>query len=180
MRRLTLMTALLAVGVAAPAQAATKVRTYQPWDEIGNPKVKRYTHGSATCAASSRRTARSDAWRCVSGNVAYDPCFQSPTDEEVFCVNSPWARRGSLLGTLLEPSTRRKSPAKLPWALQVGKRRCVVVPKRTKRRRATYRCGRRGYLFGRPNKRKKTWTIRAAKSPRGKKAKRAKIRVAWR
>src|SRR3712207_7251972 len=39
-------------------------------------------------------------------------------------------------------------------------------------------CGRRGpFLFGRPNRRKRTWTIRIAKTRRGKGLRRARIRV---
>ena len=184
MRRVVLVLAVLAALPAAPAEAATKVRTYSPWNSLGNPKVKRYSHGSASCAAPSRISARRDAWRCVSGNVAVDPCFQSPTDEEVFCLASPWAKRGRLLGTLLDPEGRKRSPARGPWALQVGRRRCVAVAaptKKPKRRRASYRCGRRGpYLFGRVSKKRKTWTIKLSKSRRGTRARRAKIRVAWR
>jgi hypothetical protein len=48
-------------------------------------------------------------------------------------------------------------------------------------RRLTYACGRRGpFLFGSANHRKRTWTIRVAKTRRGKGLRLAKIRVAFR
>src|SRR3954449_750563 len=117
--------ACLVLVVAAPAQAATKQRRYSPWDKDGNPTLKKYSHGSAQCIGASSYTPRTDAWRCVSGTQTLDPCFASPTDDEVFCVASPFARSGYLLGALIEPGDHGKSSARSPWALQVGKRRCT-------------------------------------------------------
>jgi hypothetical protein len=177
-----LLVALLALLAAAPAQAATKQRHYAPWASDGNPKIKRYIHGSGDCTQASLVNPRTDAWRCVSGTVTLDPCFQSPTDEEVLCASSPWVRRGYLLSALLEPDLG-SSPAPGPWALQVGRKRCTYVPRRAGRRGGpTYRCGRsrRGpFLFGRPNKRRKTWTIRLARNKKGRGARRLPVRVAW-
>jgi hypothetical protein len=164
---------------AASAQAATRVRTYNPWTADGNPKVKRWFHGDGECRASLVNSRR-QAWRCVSGNIALDPCFLSPTDDEVFCVTSPWARRGHLLTAVL-PDSRARSPARAPWAMQVGRARCTFIRGSAKRRRGpTYKCARgRGYLFGRPNRKRRTWTIRAAGNRRGTGARRVRVRTAW-
>ena len=176
-RRVFPLALLVAAVAAVPAHAATKVKRYDPWTSDGNPKLNRYIHGSAECELASRISSRQDAWRCVSGTTTFDPCFQSPTDEEVFCVKSPWARTGHLLGTLLEPGDHGASKAPDVWALRVRKRRCTYIAGKAKRRRATYRCGKRRFLFGRPNRRRKTWTIRIGKNRRS--ARRARIRTAW-
>jgi hypothetical protein len=175
--------ACLALVAASPAYAATKVRHYSPWDKDGNPVLKRYTHGSADCGSASRYTPRADAWRCVSGTLTYDPCFASPTgDDEVFCVTSPFARRGFLLGALIEPSDHGKSVARNPWALQVGTRRCTYLLPRKRKRAPTYRCSkphRPLFLYGRPNTKHKTWTIRAAPNSKGRRLLGVTIRTAW-
>lgn len=180
------MLACLALAAAAPAHAATKIKRFSPWDGDGNPVVKRYQHGSGECSGASHVNARADAWRCVSGNTVLDPCFVTPTeDAEVFCIATPWAKSGSLLGAVLEGVEHGNSPARRPWALQVGKRRCTyLLPRKAKkgRRRPSYRCGksRKGpFLFGAPSTKKKTWTIRSARNSRGRRLKRVKIRVAW-
>jgi hypothetical protein len=170
--------------LAAPADAATRVRTYNPWTADGDPKVRKWFHGSGECTSSSHVNSRAPAWRCVSGNITLDPCFQSPTDDEVFCVSSPWARRGHLLSVLL-PDTRTSSPARPPWAMRVGRARCLFIRRsgRARRRaRPTYRCGsrrNRSYLFGRPNRKRRTWTIRSARNRRGTGARRVPVRAAW-
>jgi hypothetical protein len=180
----TVVLACLALALAAPAQAATKVKRFSPWDSDGNPTVKRYQHGSAECFGPSRVNNRGDAWRCKSGNTVLDPCFATPTeDSEVFCITSPFARSGFLLGAVLEGLDHGRSPARSPWAIQVGKRKCTyLLQRKRKGRRATYRCGktRKGpFLFGRPRTKKKTWTIKSARNSRGRRARRVKIKVAW-
>jgi len=174
---------LILCTVAASAEAATSVRTYNPWTAGGDPKVKRWFHGSADRCRASLVNSRSQAWRCVSGNITLDPCFLSPTDDEVFCVSSPWARRGFLLGAVL-PDSRGRSSARAPWAMQVGRARCTFIRRsaRSRRRgRPTYRCARgRGFLFGRPNRRRRTWTVRFAPNRRGSGARRVRVRRAWR
>jgi hypothetical protein len=170
----------MVLAAASPAYAATKVRHYSPWDKDGNPVLKKYSHGSADCAGPSRYTPRADAWRCVSGTLTFDPCFASPTgDDEVFCVTSPFARRGYLLGALIEPSDHGKSPARSPWALQVGKRRCTYLLPRKRKGAPTYRCGKRLFLYGRPSAKSKTWTIGSARNSRRRGLRRVKVRAAW-
>jgi hypothetical protein len=176
------LAALVVCVPAAPADAATRVRTYQPWTSQGDPKLRQWFHGSGDCRRSSLYNSRPQAWRCVSGNITLDPCFQSPTDDEVLCVSSPWARRGHLLSALL-PDTRGRSPARPPWAMRIGRARCVFIRRPARNRRGpTYRCGtrrNRTYLFGRPNRKRRTWTIRAAGNRRGTGARRVPVRAAW-
>jgi hypothetical protein len=174
--------ACLALAATSPAHAATKVRHYSPWDSDGNPVLKKYSHGSAECASASRYTPRADAWRCVSGTLTLDPCFASPTDDEVFCIATPFARSGYLLGAVIDQSNHGTSPARGPWALQVGKRRCTYLLPRKRKRSPTSRCGKspKGpFLYGRPSTKKKTWTIRQARNSKGRRLGRVKIRAAW-
>ena len=182
MRSVALAGALLfALLLASPAGAATSVKRFSPWDSDGDPSIKRWFHGSGECARASRYNERRDAWRCQSGNITLDPCFKSPTDDEVFCVTSPWVRFGYLVTAVIDDDDHGASPAAGPWALQVGRRRCTFL-RRPARRRATYRCGRsrRGpFLFGRPNTKPATWTIRMARNSRGRRARRVRIRAAW-
>jgi hypothetical protein len=184
--RALVLVVLTLCAFAAPAEAATRVRTYNPWTADGDPTVRNWFHGSAECTRSSSVNSRAEAWRCVSGTIPLDPCFQSPTDDEVFCVTSPWARRGHLLSAILDPDTRGSSRARPPWAMRVGRARCVFIraSRRNRgRRRPTYRCGssrrNRSYLFGRPNTKRRTWTIRAARSASGRGARRLRVRAAW-
>jgi len=174
---------VLAATVAAPAGAATTVTRFDAWTGAGEPTVKRYYHGSGECTQASAVSSRADAWRCVSGNIVLDPCFLSPTDDEVLCVASPWACRGHLPTTAIEPDSHGSSPAPAAWALRVGRRRCTYIPGPLPRVGGpTYRCsgGRgRAYLFGAPKRGKPTWTIGIAKNRRGRNIRRARVRAAW-
>lgn len=174
------LVAVVMLCATATAHGATSVKRYTPWDADGDPAVPRYFHGSAECHEPSRYNDRNDAWRCTSGNVPLDPCFKSPTDDEVLCVSSPWARLGYLLGAVVDDE-HGSSRALGPWGLQVGKRRCTFI-RRPARRKASYRCGKgkRGpFLFGRPNMKRRTWTIRMARNRRGRGAKRVRVRRAF-
>jgi hypothetical protein len=179
MRRVLLLSLVLAAVAAVPAEAATRVNQFNPWSEDGDPLIPRYFHGDGECGRASAVSTRDDAWRCVSGNIALDPCFLSPTDEEVFCAKTPWSKIGHLLSVLIDPESHGTSPAPGPWAVRVGRRRCTYVAGPAKRKGPTYRCGTRGpFLFGAPNRRKKTWTIKQARTRKGQRM-RVKIRAAW-
>jgi hypothetical protein len=167
---------LAALVFATPASAATKVTRYDAWTAAGEPTAPRYYHGSAECLQASRISNRDDAWRCISGNIALDPCFLSPTDDEVFCVTAPWARRGHLLSAVIDTASHGRSNGVDAWALRVGRRRCTYIANR-RPRGASYRCGKGRYLFGRANRRRANWTIRIGKNRRS--ARRARIRQAW-
>lgn len=176
MRRAALLALLVAGAGAVPAHAATAVKPYVPWTADGEPLIRGYFHGSGECTQASAVSSREDAWRCVSGTIPLDPCFLSPTDDEVLCVSAPWARQGHLLSVVIDTESHGSSTGTDAWALQVGRRRCTYLASR-RARGATYRCGRGRRLFGRPNRRRATWTIRIGKNRRT--ARRARIRTAW-
>jgi hypothetical protein len=54
-------------------------------------KVSKRIAGS--CMGPSDLTTRSDAFRCISGNDIYDPCFHDPLGGATFllCVQDPWS-----------------------------------------------------------------------------------------
>ena len=178
--------AALALAAAPSAVARTRVITYSPFTSEGavKPRLKAVER-SGSCRLDSRLVLRDDAWRCRTGRRRRDPCFDNPViEDQVVCVKAPWSRRAALIDTPLDDSDRNYPSGRRPWAVKVRRRRCLFKP-RSKRKvrgkRLSYVCGRRGpYLFGLPNRRRPTWTIRIAKTRRGKGLRRARIRVAWR
>jgi eukaryotic-like serine/threonine-protein kinase len=71
---------------------ATKVLTFQPWSDTtlsADETVLSTVNGS--CWTSSGAASRSDAYRCMTGNNIYDPCFTGPAQNtEVACpVSDP-------------------------------------------------------------------------------------------
>ncbi len=182
-----LLAVVVLVLVAAPAATAkTRVVKYTPFTSDGAIKSRIKTVvRSGSCRLDSRLALRDDAWRCRTGRVRRDPCFDNPViEDEVVCVKAPWSRRAAVIDAPLDDSDRAYKTSSRPWALRVGKRRCLFKPgsrRKVHGRRLTYTCGRRGpFLFGSPSHRKRTWTIRVAKTRRGKGLRRAKIRVAYR
>jgi hypothetical protein len=184
--RALLALVVLALVAAPAATAKTRVVKYTPFARDGaiKSRIKTVTR-AGSCRLDSRLALRDDAWRCRTGKTRRDPCFDNPVvEDEVVCVKAPWSRRAVVIDAPLDDSDRAYKTSSRPWALRVGKRRCLYTPgskRKVHGRRLTYRCGRRGpFLFGSPSHRKRTWTIRLAKNRRGKGLRRAKIRVAYR
>jgi hypothetical protein len=177
---------VLALAGAPAAVAKTRVVRYTPFDRDGEVKTRLKTVSrTGSCRFDSRLVLRDDAWRCRTGRVRRDPCFDNPVvEDQVVCVKAPWSRRAAVIDTALDDSDRAYKSRSRPWALRVGRRRCLFKPgsrRKVHRRRLNYACGRRGpFLFGLPNRRRSTWTIRIAKTRRGKGLRKTKIRVAWR
>jgi hypothetical protein len=176
---------LLALVGAPSASARTRVIRYTPFTTAGEVKSGlRTVTRSGNCRLDSRLVLRDDGWRCRTGRVGRDPCFDNPVvEDEVVCVKAPWSRRAIVIDAPLDDSARVYPTGSRPWAVKVGRHRCLFKPRgrRARGRLLTYACGRRGpYLFGLPNRRRPTWTIRIANTRRGRGLRRAKIRVAWR
>jgi hypothetical protein len=183
---IAIMAALMGLAAAVPAaEARTRVIRYTPFDGAG--EVKRGLNAvrrSGTCRLSSLVALREDAWRCRTGRRRRDPCFDNPVFEDaVGCVKAPWSGTVVVIDTPLDDTDRVERTGSRPWALRLRRRRCLFVRSRrvVRRRRLNYRCGRRGpYLFGVPNRRRATWTIRAARKRDGRRMRRVRIRTAWR
>lgn len=185
-RALPALAALVLLLAPAGAAAKTRVVKYSPFTSDGAIKSRIKTVSrSGSCRFDSRLALRDDAWRCRTGRTRRDPCFDNPVvEDEVVCVKSPWSRRAAVIDAPLDDSDRAYKTSSRPWALRVGRKRCLYKPgskRKVHGHRLSYTCGRHGpYLFGSPSHRKRTWTIRIAKTRRGKGLRRAKIRVAYR
>jgi hypothetical protein len=179
------LTVLVLAAAAPDSEARTRVIRYTPFDSAGEPKRGlRAVRRSGTCRFSSLLALREDAWRCRTGRRRRDPCFDNPVFEDaVGCVRAPWSRTVVLIDTPLDDTDRVERTGTRPWAIRLRRRRCLFVRSRrvVRRRRLNYRCGRRGpYLFGVPNRRRATWTIRVARKRDGRRMRRVRIRTAWR
>ena len=101
----------------------TSTQIYSPANASGGLAVSaRSKPGS--CFTTSNVTTRTDAYRCMSGNDIYDPCF-FVNQTQVLCPSSgPWTNRGLLLnvGTLPSPpGTADQGTKGQPWAIQLGR-----------------------------------------------------------
>jgi len=131
---------------ARPDETRTEVRLFTPF--ILSASLAGVQRGltvtdrvSGTCWTGSLADGgRPDAWRCMSGNRIYDPCFQgferiadAQTNQLVVaCAPSPWA--GTVVVLTPDeplPAGERTPPAPLegmPWALELANGvRCVFA-----------------------------------------------------
>ncbi len=181
--------------LASSARAAgTNVRTFSPLDADGTLRDGlSVNRGRTTADCWTGSFVVKDAYRCFEGNLIRDPCWLDDRDPDVpslLCVQSPWSRaavRLDLVDELPEPGA---GSIQTPWALELASGlRCTFLQGATGTLgglRLNYACakprGRRAvrFLFGAPNKRRATWTIRQARDADGHGLRRVAIRVAWR
>lgn len=83
------------------------------------------------CFADSIAVAVQGAYRCMSGNDIYDPCFASDSGSqpELACAQSPWSgvTLMKVTGALPPDVVGEQNPIASPWALQLANgQRCVV------------------------------------------------------
>jgi hypothetical protein len=180
-------TLLVLLAVSSTSLGSTQVKRYHAWDsDDGNPTVGSWSERHGDCNTSSYVDPRLDTWRCFVGGSIQDPCFENPTDDgELMCVESPWARRGILVRSRLDPADRFPYKAHA-WAMRLSSgTRCGFVSGASavvRGKRLNYACGRTGaaFLFGLPSHRRPTWTIIKARDPDGAGWKRTRIRAVWR
>jgi Ni,Fe-hydrogenase III small subunit len=129
----TAPTPTIHVGTVTP----TRVESVAPWTPSGalSPQETVEGHETGSCWTGSIAVIDSDAWRCMSGNFIYDPCFApafSLRPAEVACVSSPWSDVVVLRMTKPLPASQSNpftsaSESKADWALQLANRdRCVI------------------------------------------------------
>ncbi|HEX5414045.1 MAG TPA: hypothetical protein VFZ25_00165 [Chloroflexota bacterium] len=78
---------------------------------------------SGSCFASSLAATRSDAWRCMAGNVIYDPCFSIPNNSnQLVCVRDPRDPSTFVTMTLTKalPAPEPVPAEKHPWFVQLA------------------------------------------------------------
>lgn len=152
------------------AVARTTETLFHPFTSSGSPTIRtRSKRGH--CFTGSGATDRRDAWRCLSGNDLFDPCFSSPRAHGVvICpnVNVTGGIELHLTRPLPEQFADTGSPSlrNPPWDIQLANGRHfgfnsgmgTIVDGR----RDNYFCGSAGCnlaLWGSPRRATEPWTI---------------------
>jgi hypothetical protein len=111
----------------------TQVDTFAPFTFSGtlSPDVRVLRTVNGTCFATSIAVAVQGAYRCMSDNYIYDPCFASDSGSqtELACAETPWAGVTLMKVTSALPSGAigEENPIAFPWAIQLANgQRCVV------------------------------------------------------
>lgn len=147
---------------AAGLLPATQVKVFHPKGTAGAP-VK------GTCdMGKSVAVLRADAWRCMAGNVIYDPCFSAKAHAtSVICGASPDKPVGITI-TLPQPlPTHAPVHGSQAWILQLGDgTTCTFLTGATfgiKGQRANYGCSDsiRDYVVGMPIQGRVWYAVRA-------------------
>jgi hypothetical protein len=101
----------------------TSVTVFDAFTAGGSPAIPVHqVHGS--CFTGSLTSSRADAWRCLSGNYLYDPCFSSQAAPGVVICPNPNPVRGTeiqLTKSLPRDQGNSGSPSasSRPWALEL-------------------------------------------------------------
>lgn len=109
------LTASTGTRASGERPTATNVITFSPSGSSGR-EVEGY------CWVRSIAVARDGAWRCISGNRIYDPCFSTTNQgAPVVCVPNPSDPSGSIRFVLTRPLPSSAPSAARPhaWALQL-------------------------------------------------------------
>ena len=187
----TFVVATFASTGAAAAGETTKLTIYEPFASSGAPPARVTTSIRGHCWTGSLASPRGDAWRCMSGNFIYDPCFSSTMFAGiVLCpATGPWS--SAAIEIRLTQSLPRKyenkgrpSTAGLPWALVTTSGwKCLLATGATTvvdGRRANYACSRtKDWLWGAPTRSREPWRIYAASVTARKLSRTVGIRAAW-
>jgi hypothetical protein len=187
------VTLVAALFVAVPALASTtrtRAVVYQAFTSSGKPayRVGRAFRGS--CFRGAQSINRDDAWRCISGNALFDPCFSSTQAKGiVLCPSTPFGSsvvEMRLTKRLPTGMADKHKPASsgLPWAIETSTGfKCVMDTGATNAigsTRANYGCTRgTGWLWGDPSRSTEPWTIRIAPLTAKRLEKRVGITQAW-
>lgn len=185
--------AVLAASIVATAPASARPRTqatiFEAFTSTGAPtipvKVK-----SGYCYTGSLTINRNDAWRCLTGNFLYDPCFSSAkAPSVVICPNLQV--NGGIEIRLTKPLPRHQadpgvpSLAHQPWdvLLENGKH-CAFSSGASNELhglRLNYFCASktRYGLWGYPNRHVEPWTILSGPALAKSLHTRRAIRHAW-
>ena len=180
---------VLLAGSAAGASQRTSARVFQAFSSSGTPTVQIAKTVSGSCFSGSIEADRNDAWRCMSRNFIYDPCFSSSRAKGVvFCPAHAWARLAvkiTLTKKLPSKFADRHQPSTSgqPWAMQTTTGlRCVLEgmgPFINSKQFGDYACTNLQWLWDQPNRSTEPWTMFIA----GVKAKhlttKTKIAIAW-
>ncbi|QMU76623.1 hypothetical protein GXW83_13600 [Streptacidiphilus sp. PB12-B1b] len=161
-------TAAAAAPAAATSATPTRVVVVEPW-KGAEPASDITVTGSASghCFAPSIASTRHDAYRCLTGNLIYDPCFSpqtTPPGDQVLCVDGPSATRFLRVKlTAPLPAGSTGTPQVAPFALVLADGQFCLrnsgAERATSSLPLSYAC-QRGFLFGFPDTSAAGWTIR--------------------
>jgi hypothetical protein len=183
--------ALLAPALGAVDRATTQ-HIYAPFTTGSVAKGLRVSKSiRGSCWTGSEGTARPDAWRCMSGNFIYDPCFSSQSgggSGYVVCAQSPFVRT-VVKFALTKPlpysyGNKEGDPTKFdPWGIRLESGvTCVNVQGATGAiagMRVGYYCSNKGVLVGSPKRTTATWRIFFAKDVNSSSLSQVGISQAW-
>jgi hypothetical protein len=124
--------------VPAQQSSRTAIEVFAHWTEEGtlSPRISVTGHltGGSCWTSSIADSADQEAWRCMSDNGIYDPCFapsESANLTQVACFESPWS--GAQLLDLTQPLSYSSSDTtnggiSLPWFMQLANGdRCGLI-----------------------------------------------------
>jgi len=157
---------LTAAAGSASGPTRTRVVIYTPFTTDGvlatGIKVTQTISGSCWTGAAGAR--RSDAWRCMSGNSIYDPCFSGPLTW-VACPSGKGVIRMNLTKPLprgyADPplNTNRSDPSEVTLAHGVTCSFAQGATGAVAGLRLNYYCANKAWLLGSPDRRAALWTI---------------------
>jgi hypothetical protein len=167
--------AVPAVATSTGTPTRTQVQVVEVWKgSAPAPGVTVTGTASGHCFAPSIATTRHDAYRCLTGNLIYDPCFApqtTPPGSQVLCVEGPSVSR--LLKVTLTaplPAGGTGTPQVAPFALMLADGQFCLrnsgAERATSSLPLSYTCP-GGDLFGFPDTSAAVWTIRYQPSSGG-------------
>jgi hypothetical protein len=167
------------------------MRTFRAFSSSGKLLLKVTSHRRGSCYSGSLADQHKDAWRCISGNYLYDPCFSSAKHRKVvLCPDVPRIK------TAVEIRLTRKLPEKMansghiylgaPWLMQlVNGLKCEIgtgANSIVDGLVSYYYCGKRhGHyvaLWGKLHRKVQPWTVRIGTGTKPSRQY-TKVAIAW-
>lgn len=186
----TVVVVLVVAGAAQASATATRAVVYQAFTSSGKPAYRVAHALRGSCYSGADSVNRDDAWRCISGNALFDPCFSSAQAKRiVLCPSTPFG--SSVVEIKLTkglPSGMadkdKPSSSGSPWAIETTTGlKCVMDTGATNAIgsvRANYGCTRGSdWLWGDPSRSTEPWTIRIAPISARRLKQRVDITRAW-
>jgi hypothetical protein len=179
----------LAVGSVAMAGPRTSARIYRAFTPSGSPAIQVTESVMGHCFSGSLAANRNDAWRCLSKNFLYDPCFSSSKARGiVLCPAAAWKRTGlkivlskglpTKFGNKRAPSTQG-----LPWAMETFSGiKCSAFTGTAPAldgHAGRYGCRNGKVLWDRPSRTTNPWTIYMAPGNATTLTTKVRIWIAW-
>lgn len=150
--------------------APTQVQLILPFTALGRLGLRISARVQGRCiAASVADSGRTDAWRCMSGNRIYDPCFEGfeQSTPVVACLESPRASAVIVLtpagGVPRQLANKGFPLASPPWSLLLRNgASCGLLTGATfglAGMRINYACTDGGYLIGDVDRSQPQWRV---------------------